>query len=252
MKKLEQVISFGNRILEATKEKYLTDFEKFNDKLVGYQVIKALTDSDEEQKRLENKVNGINSQVQYITFIQKELNNITNFVKTANTNDYQDGCMYFGNGTLYYSEEFLKYKDNDAYEIILNHIIHYTGCLYVINSSEVRLSYILLAKSICRAESVDYRDYRNIYLNNKDKFKQIIFDIKSNYPEFVIRNRKFMKFIKFNPNSDNKLLSYRIVLSNYIELKNMNILIESDKIKSIQELTTISEIENKQNFSLTA
>jgi len=254
MKKLKEVILFGNTILESTKEKYLITSEALTEKLNGFKIIKALTDSNDEQTRLENKVKSIESDIQYVTFIQKELNNIVNFSKGEVNNDYQYGCMYFGNGTLYYSDEFLKYNENDAYEIILNHIIHYTGCLYVIDSSNIRLSYILLAKSICRAEQVDCSSNRFIYENNKDTFSQIIFDIKDNYSEFIIRNRKFMSFIKNNPRSNENQLTYRIVLNNnIIELKNIIIQINSDKIQSISEFGEyIKDSEKNSVFSLTA
>lgn len=256
MNKLKELLSHGNGILEIAKEKYDSEYKISNDKLDAINVANTLMGEDDEATRLINKVASIKSYIDYINFIQKELNKIGNVVQTKTTGDYQYGCMYFGNGTLYFSDEFLKYNAAEAFDIVLNHIIHYTGCFYVVKSSEVRLSYILSAISTCYGDPVNYRDGRNIYAKHNKSFKHIIFDINESYSDFVIRNRKFMSFIKQYQNNENSIeqlvLVYRIVLSNEITLKNMRIKLESDNIQSVSETASAFTSENDLLFSLTA
>lgn len=204
---------------------------------------------DSEKKYKENKQeNMVKSHLNYINFIKKEFNKITNMVEIEAMPDFQRGCIYFGTGTLYYSQEFLKHDTEDMVNIVLNHIIHFTGCLYIINSSQVRLSYIMQALSIIYGEPLSYLEGKSIYLKNNIQFKHIIFDIKSNYQNFILNNRGLMSFIKgglFN-NDNTKYIIYRIILGENVILKNMELNILNNKIAGILEQVSC----DKQYYTL--
>lgn len=246
MEKIINSISNGNKIIENTKANILNQNEKYQEKYDSIKIMSVLRDKDDENStRLKNIVDNSNSHIEYLNFIQNELESITNFVENDSIPDLNHGCLYFGNGTLFYSSELLNNSEKEIFEIILNHIICYTGCLYIISSANVRLSYLTTAISVCYNEPVNFNDGKNIYNNKKDKFNHIVFDISDNYKNFIIRNRKMMNFFKI-PQDDYARKSgyniiYRIVIGKKIRLENMYINIGNDsEISSIRKASNLN------------
>jgi hypothetical protein len=217
MEKLKEILSIGNQILENSKQKF---HKNNNDTIKSY--------------------------IKYIEYIQKEFNKITVAIQVQNMPDFQKGCIYFGTGTLYYSSEFLKYDNEKMANIIFNHIIHFTGCLYIINAKQVRLSYIMQAMSILYGKPFDYTEGKNIYQNHNIEFDHIILDIKNSYQSFIINNRNIMPFITAVKNDDTKYIIYRIILGKDVILKNMELNITNDKIVQVSEYVN----EKDQCYSL--
>lgn len=250
MKKIKNSIKFGNNILENTKKEYLEKYEELESK----KIIDILSDKD-TTTRLENKIESYKSYIDYLNFIQNELNKIHYFIETECKIDFQYECMFFGNETFYYTNKLLDYNEQEIFEIILNHIIHYTGCFYIISSKNVRLSYSLSAISICYNEKIDLKDGKDIYINNKDNFDHIIFDISNTYQKFVLRNKHLLNSLFKNINDEidyNNLLTYRIMLGNKIKLENMIIGIKDETIDFVNKyhLEESEELEDDRIFKL--
>ena len=228
MQKLENSLLHGNDIFNKTQEKY-------NDIVLQLQ---GELELDEENILLLNKKNNLITKIQYVKFIQSEFNKINNFNKIGSNGNCQNGCMYFGNGNLYYNDELLKYNESKIFDSILNHIIHYTGCLYVMNSSKARMSYILSAINTCYGINTDFSNINKIYENNIKKSKRTIFDTNECYFDFILNNIQHMKFIKTN--IDNQLdldskITYRIIVGDKIILQNMILNIKNNKVIDIMD-----------------
>lgn len=250
--KIMESISDGILRLNETKEKYFEVLEKGIEKKDTYEVMLQLSqeEKDRRMKNLENKVSAIRTRIDYINFMLNELTSIKNFVEVDDKADFNNHCMYFGSGNLYYSNKFLKLSKIEIFETILNHVIYYTGSLYIINNRDLRLSYVLTAFSICYGENINIKNGKQIFNKYNKEYKYNILDVNKNYRNFIMRNNNLVGFFKDIVKSKDQdiFITYRIVLGNNIKLQNMKIKIEDNKF-SVAEVNegswTDKKFENK-------
>lgn len=235
--KIIDSISNGILKLNNTKDKYKELLDVNIEKRDTFKVMVELTDDEGGRKlsNLEKKVLIIENRIKYIDFILNEINGIKNVIEIEEKPDFVNHCMYFGSGTLYYSKKFLELDKTEIFETILNHIFYYTGCLYIINNKDIRMSYILTGFGICYGEHVNFTDGKNIYNKYSSKIKCKVLDINKNYRNFIMRNYKFVNFFR-HISSDTEVLNmtYRIILGNIIKVQNMCIKIENDRFNIIE------------------
>lgn len=135
------------------------------------------------KKLIEMKGQYPDEQQDKIDFIDKIINEIQNikyYEKIEENDDMQYHCMYFGNTVLFLTDDFDKYTDDEQIDIVLNHIFHYMGNLYLITSSKLRKRYIEECFTICFGTSEGH----------------IIFDISENYKKFLKRNVDLIPLFK--------------------------------------------------------
>lgn len=236
--KIINSISNGMLKLNDTKNKYQKILDINVEKKDSLQIMVDLTDDESNIKlrNLEKKVSIVDTRIKYINFILNELKGIKNVVEIKEQPDFINHCIYFGSGTLYYSKEFLELNETEIFETVLNHIFYYTGCLYIINSKDIRMSYILTAFGICYGEHINFKDGKNIYNKYNNKFKCKVLDINKHYRNFVMRNYKFVNFFRHISSSNTEVvnMTYRIILGNIIKIQNMCIKIEDNRFSIIE------------------
>lgn len=237
--KIVESIANGMLKLNDAKDKYKKIYEQNVEKKQSFEVVVELTQDESKQKmnNLQKKVDAVDTRMKYVDFILKELKGIKNFVEIEEKPDFVNHCIYFGSGTLYYSKEFLNLSSIEIFDTILNHIFYYTGCLYIINNKDIRMSYILTAFAICCGNHVNFKDGKYIYKKYKNELKYNVFDINKNYRKFIMRNHELVNFFHNmgDINSSTIHMTYRIIFGNIIKLQNMRIKIEDEKF-SISEI----------------
>ena len=140
------------------------------------------------------------AKVDYIDFIINEINKITDIIEIEYKPDMQYECMYYGSNILYITEKFKEYSEIEKLEIVLNHIFHYCGQLFIINNEYLQKAYIKKCLNICF----------------NDKEKHIIFPITQTYKNFILKNIKYIPFLKEKFNS---YIGYRIEIGKIIKFK---------------------------------
>lgn len=239
--KIINSITKGILKLNESKEKYDIILKDNLQKKESFEMMLELCNEESEIKmrNLKNKVSSIQSRIEYIDFIIKQLKTIENFNEINEKLDFNNHCLYFGTKSLYYSNKFIDLPEEEIFETILNHIIYYTGSLYIINNKEIRMSYILTALCICYGYNVNFKDGKNIFKKFSSKYKYKVIDINDYYRNFVIRNNKIIGFFKDGTTYEQQqqiYLTYRIVLGNNIKLKNMKIKIDNNNKFSVSEV----------------
>lgn len=225
-------IKFGIEKLQVSAEKYRKIRDLDSDKYDSLKIANMLLDDTDPLTKAKNKLKGSESYIDYIEFISKQLNKINNFVECDNMPDFNHECIYFGTNTLYYNEKLLNYSQDEIFDIILNHIIHYSGALYLVNSQSVRLSYIYAAMGICYGDSVNFKDGRYLYEKNIKNINHIIFDINDTYQKFIFNNIGNFSFISNFSKREyvTNFYCYRCTFGNVINLKTTFVKIDNTEL----------------------
>lgn len=239
---INEIINKGNEILQKSRQQYLEDSQPSMEQLDTIQTLDMLNGDESKNTRLENLVEKKKSYIKYIDLISNELNLIKDEVLMDKKQDFQYGCLYFGNGTLYYCDEFLKYSVQEQFEIVLNHICHYLGAFYIMNdekSKSIRLSYIMASVKICYGEDVKLNQCRDIYKNYKNDFPHIIFDILPTYKKFILNNKGNFRFLKVRDSITQQMLLL------HVQLNHRKIQLQCLRLNSNLSFCYIENISNK-------
>lgn len=229
IKKLNDTIEVYNKLSKNVQD--------YHDSLKTMLTLTGET-QDIKYKNSIDKLDAINSRINYVKLIINELNKIDIFVKKEHVSDLTNGCMYYGSRILYYSDEFLNLSSEEMFNSILNHIFYYTGCLYMITNNEIRLSYIITGFMLCYGKKINYSLGRDIYKTYKDKINIKVNNTNNNYKDFVMRNKELMPFMlkdKSDKNND-VFRTYRIIFGNQIVEMPMKLKIVNNDEIYIQNL----------------
>lgn len=240
---IKNAILQGKNELLKTIETYESYLKKQTELLESIKVANNLMDNElkVKQANAERKTEAIKSRISYINFIIKEIDGIKNLALIDEKPDFVNHCIYFGNGTLYYSDKLLEMPSQEIFDTILNHIIYYTGALYIPNNKEIILSYITTSISILYNIKIDFKLGRSIYKKYNKTIGHKILDISNK--SFFIRNNSKLGFFNWSI-THGYYITYRILLGNKIELRNMRL-----KINDIESANiSISDMSSGYSF----
>lgn len=173
--------------------------------------------------KFHNKYSILNCVLTYQKIIYDEISKINSFKYMLDDPDdilSGYGSLYCGDGVLYYNDVLVRLNDEMFLQVILNHIIHYTGERFLIrehkNSTKslVLLSFYHLRLFDTR---IKYALSERKVLYEEPKYKKIIenyiiFEPKKSLKDFIIKNNIESNFFKVK---NNIIHGVRLIIQEY-------------------------------------
>jgi len=208
---IDDIKKLANKIANNTIININNNLEQQKNKVGKIKTIITLKNVKEEDdtlfKRNNSILNGMNEDINFIKLILNEVNKI-NKVVISDNKLFSYNSFYLGNGVLYINNEFNNYTNEQQLQIILNHIFHYLGGLFVMKYDDTKLSYNLLSLLLFygkKPKSNLSNGFYNKYYKSRYK-KFIVFSTNKYYKDMILNNINKLSFVKKMRNYNDKYL----------------------------------------------